>query len=352
MLRFRRPSPICVAAATITMMLGGTVTSADAQVSFKDKSIRMIIGTPVGGGTDQNARLIAQFLAKHLPGEPTIVPQNMPGADGVVAMNYFVRQTQPDGLSFLAGFSTQVSPEVLQSAAAQYDPTTLVHFGGIAASGVVMVANKVAAGRLASRAEEPVVVAQVGKARVAAQMLLWGAEYLGWNLKWVSGYRGTAALTHALLNGEADLTQTGNIANLAPLMQTGNFTLVAQLGVFADGQLHRRSAFPDAPLFHDLIDDKIPASARSAFQAAEKITRLGKFYSLPNGTPTEIVQIYRKAFRDTVADPAFKALAVKQMDRDYVMITPEDVDQVIGDVMTISSSDLQFLELQRKRFGF
>lgn len=72
---------------------------AQSDSDFKGKTIRVIIGTSTGGGVDLYARLVAQFLGKHLPGEPNIVPQNMPGASSVVAANFIYTMAKPDGLN-------------------------------------------------------------------------------------------------------------------------------------------------------------------------------------------------------------------------------------------------------------
>src|SRR5262245_23957323 len=84
--------------------------AAQDPVTFKGKTITMIVGSSAGGGTDAAARLIAPFLAKYLPGNPAVIVQNMPGADGVVALNYFVQQVRPDGLTVTTGDSPQIEP--------------------------------------------------------------------------------------------------------------------------------------------------------------------------------------------------------------------------------------------------
>jgi tripartite-type tricarboxylate transporter receptor subunit TctC len=75
--------------------------SAEAQrdVDFKGKTVRIIVGTSTGGGVDLYARLIAQFLGRHLPGEPTVIVQNMPGASSLVAANFVYNMSKPDGLT-------------------------------------------------------------------------------------------------------------------------------------------------------------------------------------------------------------------------------------------------------------
>src|SRR5215470_11827278 len=95
-----------LAAKIAILVLTMAVTSeaaAQGPVTFKGKTITMLIGSEPGGGTDASGRLIARFLAKYLPGEPNIGVQNMPGASGIVSVNHFVYRTKPDGMTVLMG---------------------------------------------------------------------------------------------------------------------------------------------------------------------------------------------------------------------------------------------------------
>src|SRR5690349_11120621 len=83
---------------------------AGAAVDFKGKTVNMIVGSEPGGGTDAAGRLTAPFFEKYLPGNPAIVVRNMPGAQGVTAINSAIQQTKPDGLTIIAGSSSQADP--------------------------------------------------------------------------------------------------------------------------------------------------------------------------------------------------------------------------------------------------
>src|SRR5678816_2229845 len=78
-----------------------TSTTVAADVSFKGKTVRMIVGSPPGGGTDLGGRLFARFIGKYLPDGPNIVTQNVPGASGIKAMNFMAQQVVPDGTTFI-----------------------------------------------------------------------------------------------------------------------------------------------------------------------------------------------------------------------------------------------------------
>jgi tripartite-type tricarboxylate transporter receptor subunit TctC len=95
---------------------------ADEPVSLKGKTVTMIVASPPGGGTDTSGRLIAPLLANLLPGKPSVIVRNIPGAEGVTAMNYFVRQVAPDGLTVTMGSTTQADP-LLYRRMFSYRPT-------------------------------------------------------------------------------------------------------------------------------------------------------------------------------------------------------------------------------------
>ena len=105
---------------TVGWLAGNT---ADAEVTFHDKTITMLIGSETGGGTDASGRVVAPFLAKYLPGNPAIVVRNMPGADGMTALNFLMTQTKPDGLTVTTGSSTQMDPLMYRKASAHFDPS-------------------------------------------------------------------------------------------------------------------------------------------------------------------------------------------------------------------------------------
>ena len=121
-----------VAAVALAGLLGLAPAQAQDEVSFRGKTVRMIVGSTAGGVTDVGARTVARFLGKYLPHSPAIVVQNMPAANGIAAANHFYQQVAPDGLTFLAGSSSQVTPDVIRTnPAVRYDPAKLVFIGGV-----------------------------------------------------------------------------------------------------------------------------------------------------------------------------------------------------------------------------
>ena len=318
-------APICALASALT------APAASAQeVSFKDKPVTMIIGYAPGGGTDASGRLIAQFIGKHLPGQPTIVVRNQPGADGMTSLNYMVQQTKPDGLTITMGSSTQVDPLNYRKAQAAYDPATFHYLGGVGRGGTVLVISNEAEKRLYDKSLPPVVMGSIGGVpRSGMQVTAWGIEYLGWNAKWVVGYRGTNDVMIALERNEIDMTSTGNMFQVSKIVETGKFKILNQSGTLENGKLGPRPDFGDAPVFPLQMEGKITdATAQKAFAYWLSINSMDKWLAVIGGTPAPIVETYRAAFRKTAADPEFANLG-KKISEDFTPMTYQDVEQLV-----------------------
>jgi hypothetical protein len=327
-------------------------THAQDDVSFRGKTVRMIVGSVPGGITDVGARTIARFIGKYLPQSPTIVVQNLPTANGIAAVNYFTHQVAPDGLTFLAGSSSQVTPDVMRTnPAVRYDPGKFLFIGGVQNAGTLLIVAKRAVERLNDRSRSPVIMAQVGGTRTGGLITLWGAEYLGWNVRWVTGYQGTPQTVFALMRGEADMLDTAGINLIEPLLKTGDFVPIVQPGVIVNGTLSRRGAFPEVPLATEILGGKMSETARRPFESWLKTVQIGKYYALPPDTPAPYLAAYRDAFAKMQADPEFQQQAKTALDPDYVMMSALEAKQLIDDLVAMPNEDLEFLNRLRSKYG-
>jgi tripartite-type tricarboxylate transporter receptor subunit TctC len=344
-------SILALGAASLAVAMFASPAAAQ-EASFAGKTLRMIVGSTAGGVTDVGARLVARFVGKYLPQSPTVVVQNMPAANGIAAANYFYQQVAPDGLTFLAGSSSQVSPDVVRTnPAVRYDPEKFAFIGGIENAGTLLVAAKPALARLNVGGEPPVVMGQVGGARTAGLIAVWGAEYLGWKLRWVTGYQGTPQLVIALQRGEADMMDTASFGVIEPLLKQGGFAPVLQTGVFANGALARREGFAEVPLLTQLIEGKISGPTRDAFASWLRTVEIGKYYALPPNSPAEYLAAYRTAFIRMQDDPEFRQLAKAAIDPDYVMMSAADTRNLIEDLVATPAEALELLNRLRHKYG-
>jgi tripartite-type tricarboxylate transporter receptor subunit TctC len=349
---FARRALVAFALAACTYAAGTRLVGADT-VSFSGKTVNMVIGYAPGGGTDVAGRLIASFLGKHLPGAPTIVVQNVPGADGMTAMNYFVQQVKPDGLTVAMGSASEAEPTRYRNPQSHFDPTAFAFVGGIGRGGSALVINKQAQPRLAIAHAPPVIMGSTsGAPRSNMEMAAWGREFLGWNLKWVIGYRGTSDLFLALERGEIDMSATGNLAPIEKLVANGKFAIAAQTGFLKDGHLVTRAEFGDAPLLTTLIDGHIGNPVAADAFAYWTTIHAGpeKWVALPPGTPAAVVDTYREAFRGMVGDPEFIERSRKLAD-DLTPISAADVESWIKVLGRTSADAIRFPFAMMRRQG-
>ena len=325
---------------------------AAAQVSFKGKAITMLIGSEPGGGTDAAGRLIAHLLPKYLPGEPGIVIQNMGAAGGIAAVNHAVRRTQPDGLTLLMSSNTTIDPAVYRNSAAQYDPKQIPMVGGIERGGTIIFITSEAEKRLYDKTAAPVVIGTImGIPRVAMQPALWGVEYLGWNAKWVTGYRGTNEVMLAFDRGEVDMTSTGNIFQIEDRLKSGHLKIVNQSGTSEHGKFVGRAEFGDAPLFPDQMRGKITDPiAQKAFDYWAALASSDKWLGLMPGTPPDILEAYRDAFLQLSSNKEFVELGEKISDG-FVPMTAADLEGVVGTLADTPPQAIDYIKSIMRKQG-
>ena len=323
-------SGVFATAVAVAISTGPLARAADPEPAVSDpRTVTMIIGYPAGGGVDAAGRLISQFLTKYLPGNPPVVIKNMPGADGRVALNFFVRQVKPDGLTLTTGSSTQLDPMNYRISTSQYDPTKFHFVGGLSRGGTFQIISKSSEQRLTDKSAAPVPVGAVDGTRSGEQMSSWGMEFLDWNAKWVVGYRGASETTVALERGEVDIVSTSNSFLIKRLTDTGKYKLLSQSGIVIDGKLRRRTDFPDTPVMADLIANKLKdQGARDAFSYWEAICLMDPWVSLPPDTAAASVAIYREAFRKMTTDPDFLEKG-KRISEDIGPMTHADIEGLV-----------------------
>src|SRR5215211_1949578 len=312
-------------------LLGCSAVAAQDVGSFQGKTVTMIIGFAAGGGTDAFGRLTASFLANYLPGAPAVVVRNVPGAEGITAMNFLVQQVAPDGYTIVTAASTTADPLNYRKPQSHFDPTSFAVIGGVGRGGSAILINKDAEKRLYDKQARPVVMGALsGVLRSGMQMTAWGIEHLGWNAKWVIGYRGTSELMLALERGEVEMTSTANLAHIQKFLDTGRFKLVSQTGAHKNGSLVSRPEFVDAPIFAKMLGGRIndPLVAK-AFDYWMSNTAMDKWLALPPHPPRAMVDAYRAAYAGMIQDPEFIHRG-KKISEDFVPLLHGDVEALLN----------------------
>jgi tripartite-type tricarboxylate transporter receptor subunit TctC len=339
---------LCFAAT----LLGSGAAAAQEDITFQGKTVSMIVAFASGGGTDAFARLAASFLGTHLPGSPSVVVRNVPGAEGITAMNFVVQQAQPDGLTVVTAASTTADPLNYRKPQSHFDPTTFGVVGGVGRGGSVILISKEAEPRLYDKRARPVVMgAPAGIPRSGMQMAAWGIEYLGWNAKWIVGYRGTNELMLALERGEIDMTSTANLFLLQKLIETGRFKILVQTGMLRNGAAVARPEFADAPVLAGLIDGKLrdPLAAK-AFEYWSGIAAMDKWLALPPKAPNAMLDVYRNTYNRMTQEHDFIERG-KRISDEFLPLSSRDVEKLIQRLASAPPGAIDYISILLRKQG-
>lgn len=298
-----------------------------AESAFEGKAIRIVVGFSAGGGFDTYSRAIARHMGKHIPGNPSMVVENMTGAGSIVAANHVYRVAKPDGLTIGNFHGFQILNQVLGAPGIEFDARKLEWLGvPVQDTGACALTKASGIGSIEQwqTAKQPVKLGGVGPGDASYGMARVLKEVLGLPVQPIPGYKGTADIRLAAESGEiaGGCWQWESIKVIwRKGLETGDTNLVLQLVAKPHPEL------PKVPLAVNLAKTD---EARTLLQAAvhdpNSITRP---YSLPPGTPKDRVKILQKAFMDTMKDPEFLADAKKsQLDLDPV--SPEEVEKTVA----------------------
>jgi tripartite-type tricarboxylate transporter receptor subunit TctC len=313
---------------------------------YEGKTLRILVSSGTGGGTDTAARLVSRFIGKYLPGNPKVLVQNMPGGGGTIANNYFASEAKPDGLTILQDSSSGIGNFVRGGPTIKYDPRKYRMLGGVARSGTLLMIRNEARDRLMNKSAKPVVVGDSDGIRSWVAMTVWAAEYLGWNLRWIYGYPGSRELQLAIRQGEIDIWATANVKLVNDLKREG----VVQVLLAEDER--RRSDFPDVPTFLETLGAKKPTGLSwQAFVGWAGSPDLDKFLVAPPGTPDHLVKTLRDAFAKVMKDPEVDKEGDKFFGDGWRPITAERVEEVIHEQTTISKEAKDFITRLRQKYN-
>ena len=332
---------------------GAATSAAAADVSFADKTVNMTIGFAAGGAVDLYGRTVAKYIPRFLPGHPTFLVLNQPGAGGVVALNEWSRRADPNGLAITAAAQSQTDPAALRETHARYDPATFKLLGGLGAASQGLYIRSDARTRLTDKKAEPVVAGIVGATlRGGTYQIFWGELFLGWNVRWVRGYPSTAELRQAVERGEVDMATFGSTKDFDVLNKAAKYTVLSQTGRLEDGKRVPRPILGDAPIFSDLVRGKIADPvARRAFAYWEDVSQVGFWIALPPATPGPIVETYAKAFQAMNEDAAFRD-EYARIDPDAAAATRRDYEHIVQNLAKVSPETLDYLDAEMRRQGF
>lgn len=293
----------------VTGLMLSAIPAVSQDSFFKGKTMRIIVGGPPGGGFDTYARMIARVMPKHIPGAPTIIVDNMPGAGMMIAANHVYRVAKPDGLTIGHFTGSQTINQVLGLPGVEFDMRKFYYLGAPTADHFSCAFTK-ASGITSADAwlalKRPAKMGAVGPGNLTDNTLRVLSTSTNLPIQLISGYKGTAPIRLAMESGELDGSCWGwdSIKSTwARALESGEGIVVLQAAP---------KAHPDLP--------KVPLAInfgknQESKQMIDVVIHGGNIFErtflLPPGVPKDRAQLLKQAFANTMKDAEFLADAAK-----------------------------------------
>lgn len=317
-------------AASIAMFLALSVPSGANSVAefYTGRQLKVVIRAATGGSYDTYSRLLARYLVKHLPGNPTMVPVNMPGGGGLKALEYVAKVAPKDGTVI-----TMVSqPFPMDQAlglnkALDTDLRALNWIGNMSEQTQILYTSPSSPTRsLEDARRRETVIGATGIGATSTQLMALYNNALGTNFKIIYGYPGGAEIALAVERGELEGRSTtsppppfkmpdGTTAELNFLIQTG---------------LKKHPAYPNVPLLNDLARSQ---EEREVFELMSKASSVSRPFAVAAGVPEERVDALRRSFEAAMNDAEFIAEA-ERLGLEISLTNGADLQKIVKDIIS------------------
>jgi tripartite-type tricarboxylate transporter receptor subunit TctC len=312
------------------------VTRVAAQEpNFDGKTVRIVVGFSAGGGFDAYARAIARHLGKHIPGKPTIIVENMPGAGSLIAANFTYNQAKPDGLTIGHFIGGVVVGQVLGNPGAQFDSQKFEWIGAPSrleavcaltkTTGVIDIKSWMAV-------KTPVKLGATGPGSETYDVPRVLQAALGLPMQIVSGYKGTADIRLAAESGEVGGTCWGwevMKAQWAKALDAGEVRVVIQAVPKAQ---------PDLAKVAVAIELAKSEEAKQLIQVGiHDQSAILRPFALPPSTPKDIARMMRRAFQETMKDPQFRA-EMQQANLTVDLVDSTEIEKVVASMTRLDTA--------------
>jgi tripartite-type tricarboxylate transporter receptor subunit TctC len=316
--------------------------AAAADEFYRGKTVRIVVGFSAGGGFDTYSRVIARHIGKHIPGQPTVVVENMTGAGSLIAANHVFKVAKPDGLTIGHFIGGLFLGQVLGQKGIEFDARKFEYIGAPISDHVVCAMTKASGITNLEQwmaAKTPVKMGGIAPGTSTpdnATRILKAA--LGLPIQLVSGYKGTADVRLAAESGEI----AGGCWGWDSISVTWRKALDAGDTVVILQANHK--THPDLP--------QVPQAIKFAkSEQARKILEIGihadsdivRTYTLPPETPKDRVQLLRKAFDATLKDAEFLADA-KKSKLNVAPVPVEELEKEIGALFKLDAGTVAKLK--------
>jgi tripartite-type tricarboxylate transporter receptor subunit TctC len=319
-------SAIALAAMLLT---GASGLKAEPIADFyRGKTMKVIIGYGPGGGYDLYGRLAAEFLGRHIPGNPAIVPENMPGGGSLKAVLYLYQVAPQDG-TYLGSVSQQFASNAVTDERNKMDVARFHYLGRFTSNIDVGVALPQAGINSFEEARKRQIV--VGAENGSMSLIYAQAlnTYGGAKLKIVKGYNGSADIQLAAERGEVDVN--GSYSLPAVLVSHPDWVRDGTANILYQNALKRFPQLPQVPTLSELM---LTDEGRTVAHVVAGMAEIGRSILTTPGVPEERLAALRTAFQEMLKDPDFIAACAKR----NLMLDPasgQDMDAINQETMSL-----------------
>jgi tripartite-type tricarboxylate transporter receptor subunit TctC len=331
------------------LMTGGLLLASAAQADdvadfYKGKRVNLIVSYGPGGGYDVYARVLARHMGRHIPGNPAIVVQNMPGAGSLRGANYIYNVAPKDGTAFGTFARNMALLGLIKTGQnVQFDPEKFTWLGSsssFANDAYLLILRKDAKVKSVEDARKPggppMVLGSTAEGASSDAMGVVLREMLGFNVKLIPGYTDSGVLFLAIERGEIEGRTVGLSAvrsNKPDWLKPGGLARV--LVVF--GHADRFAEFPDVPTAQELA--RTPED-RKLIEILEVPYTLSRPYAAPPGVPEDRARALQKAFLETHRDPAYLA-DTRKLGIDVSPIGGDEILKLIDGISKMPADELK-----------
>jgi tripartite-type tricarboxylate transporter receptor subunit TctC len=295
---------------------------------YKGKTIMVITSTGVGGAYDVVARLVARHMPRHIPGNPTMIVENMPGGGNVLATNYMYNIAPKDGTTIATIHSAMPLQQVLNSGGIRFDADKFDWLGSTGPQNeVILVWHTAGIKTIEDATKKEIVLGGTGTGAGIVLLPMVVNNLLGTKFKIVVGYRTSEDVNLGMVRGEvqARAFSIGSITSQHP-----DWISEHKVDFLVQSGSRRDKALPDVPLLTELAKND---QQRRIFKLISSPPALGQPYVAPPGVPADRLAILRSAFAATLRDPAFLADAAK-IRFTIEPMSADEVGQIVHDTVS------------------
>ncbi len=300
--------------ATAVVLAAGVSAAAGAEDFYKGKSVNLIVSAGAGGGYDTYARAFGRFFFDHIPGKPSGVVQNMPGAGGLRATNFIYSTAPKDGLTIGTVHNSMTMAPLFRVPQADFEPVKFSWIGNLSSESTICVAWHTSPVKTAKDLfEKPFIVGSTGAGANMSRFPKVMNAAVGTKIRVIEGYTAGGDVVLAMERGEVEgrcgWTYSGLVANQGDKFREGKINILLQAALQKDPNI------PDVPLVTEFVkSEQEKAVLRLIFATNE----IGRPVFGPPGVPAERLAALRAGFDATMKDEAF----LKFADANHLEIRP------------------------------